>query len=534
MNIPFVTNRGNMGDRLGFLHPRDVSGPAAAAPGSRAHWHGHRPDDNDDRTPLSPLSPLSTSSYTSSAHSSTTDLEAQHPPEMTERPAAAASRFLPRFRLSLFSVASTSRPPPRPSSSHYSGDGLPPATVVNAPAAGNGNSVLSTPKTPEFRIGVQDLPSTRLHLPNLTRTWTQGSNGPPSRPGTGRRDDGGGVAEPAAAVVRERGERRRRHRHRREGSGSGSGSGSGRRSRRRAAAATAEGEEAPQEERRRRRRRRRDHPEAAMGNTATATSSSSSSGSRSGSQRGPPPKNFLFCFPWIKSRRIRRQILRCFISGMFLVLILTIYLSLSITKNINSSEFTVLLILVILFVTLFFCHALVRLCMLIMRNKTSPVDDPANSSSRRRLPDMMGPGGYAIPRRPIRVVLARDEEAAGIESEATKTNPPAYGIWRESVRVDPDRIYWMRNEAEMVEEGRESREGSASPPASRSRRTSDDDDDVRRPRTTAPRPPSYASDDGVSYVVEAQPRSIAPVGDVPLRMSMHPAEAGRAGLPPAW
>lgn len=30
------------------------------------------------------------------------------------------------------------------------------------------------------------------------------------------------------------------------------------------------------------------------------------------------------------------------------------------------------------------------------------------------------------------------------------------------------------------------------------------------------RPPSYSSDDGVSYVVEAQPRSIAPVGDVPV------------------
>jgi hypothetical protein len=46
---------------------------------------------------------------------------------------------------------------------------------------------------------------------------------------------------------------------------------------------------------------------------------------------------------------------------------------------------------------------------------------------------MYGPGGYAIPRQPIRVVLARDEEAAGIESEATKMNPPAYGLWRESV-----------------------------------------------------------------------------------------------------
>lgn len=44
-----------------------------------------------------------------------------------------------------------------------------------------------------------------------------------------------------------------------------------------------------------------------------------------------------------------------------------------------------------------------------------------------------GHPGYAIPRQPIRVVLARDEEAAGIESEAAKLKPPAYGLWRESV-----------------------------------------------------------------------------------------------------
>lgn len=49
------------------------------------------------------------------------------------------------------------------------------------------------------------------------------------------------------------------------------------------------------------------------------------------------------------------------------------------------------------------------------------------------LPTSFGPGGYAIPRQPIRVVLARDEEAAGIESETVKINPPAYGLWRESV-----------------------------------------------------------------------------------------------------
>ena len=44
-----------------------------------------------------------------------------------------------------------------------------------------------------------------------------------------------------------------------------------------------------------------------------------------------------------------------------------------------------------------------------------------------------GHPGYAIPRQPIRVLLARDEEAAGIESETTKLKPPAYGLWRQSV-----------------------------------------------------------------------------------------------------
>lgn len=86
-----------------------------------------------------------------------------------------------------------------------------------------------------------------------------------------------------------------------------------------------------------------------------------------------------------------------------------------------------LLILIILFATIFFCQGLIRLCLLIFRPK------PTEERRRSRLPQMYGPGGYAVPRQPIRVVLARDEEAAGIESDATKMNPPAYGLWRESV-----------------------------------------------------------------------------------------------------
>lgn len=49
-------------------------------------------------------------------------------------------------------------------------------------------------------------------------------------------------------------------------------------------------------------------------------------------------------------------------------------------------------------------------------------------------PSMAGPRyPYANPVVPIQVTLARDEEAVGIESAATKVPPPAYGLWRESV-----------------------------------------------------------------------------------------------------
>lgn len=46
------------------------------------------------------------------------------------------------------------------------------------------------------------------------------------------------------------------------------------------------------------------------------------------------------------------------------------------------------------------------------------------------------------------------------------------------------------------------------------------------------RPPSYASEDGVAYVIEAQPRSIAPTAEVPL--PVHPSEAGRVGAAPSF
>lgn len=72
--------------------------------------------------------------------------------------------------------------------------------------------------------------------------------------------------------------------------------------------------------------------------------------------------------------------------------------------------------------------------------------------------------------------------------------------------MDPNRIYWQRNEAAALE------------------RQSSIDRREGRP-ATANRPPSYISENGIDYVVEAAPRSIAPSYDVPL--PPHPSERNR-------
>lgn len=87
-------------------------------------------------------------------------------------------------------------------------------------------------------------------------------------------------------------------------------------------------------------------------------------------------------------------------------------------------EFTIVLILIVILATLFFCFGLIKLCMLVMRK---------DRARERRAVDGLDGHGYAVPDEPIQVTLARDEEAAGIESETSKTTPPAYGVWRESV-----------------------------------------------------------------------------------------------------
>jgi len=95
----------------------------------------------------------------------------------------------------------------------------------------------------------------------------------------------------------------------------------------------------------------------------------------------------------------------------------------------------VLLILLVLTIAIFFCHALVSLCLLAVAPASPPsyVADVAGMG--------VGPGGYAAPRAPIRVAMARDEEAAGEGGGAKLAPPPAYGLWRENVVCVPSLVF---------------------------------------------------------------------------------------------
>jgi len=185
------------------------------------------------------------------------------------------------------------------------------------------------------------------------------------------------------------------------------------------------------------------------------------------------------------------------------------------TRKDLGQEVHVLFIMVILATTIFFCHSLIRLCMLALH---PPEEGP-------RIPSMTGPDGFH-PVRPIRVHLARDEELGGEEEDALEEvpdpekkvlhPPPAYGLWRSSVRVDPNLLHWQRvgdasGPSPTPSSHPNSRNGSVSGPA-----------DQPAVETQGPRPPSYVSDDGVSYVVEAAPRSTAP------------SHTGVSDIHPAW
>lgn len=407
------------------------------------------------------------------------DLESQQQqqPQPQQEPSAPHRSPLVGI-LRHFSNAPTPTTPPPPSSRTRQQS---PDSVRSSEYEDAGEQIAS-PKTPVYSLNMPSLPSTHLDMPDLSRTWTQDFTAPPSRPPTaasgnsrhrsssrtrsrsrdGSQTAGPGVGEPVPAMpampripvhlAGEQGERQHGHGHARTHSGHSHshshGHGNSHTSRRRdghrrrfrgADPAELHLVDLAEDGRQRHRTHGR-HGRSRRHATGDNEDGAGTTGGSSG--RSKQAKSFMFCFPPVRSRQMRSHILRVFVSACIVALMITIYLALSLTHNISNNEFAVLLILMVLFTTVFMSHSLVRICMMVVRPPTAEEEERHRRRHHRRGPGdvfdsggetVFAPGGYAIPRQPIRVVLARDEEAAGMESVAAKIQPPAYGLWRESI-----------------------------------------------------------------------------------------------------
>lgn len=112
-------------------------------------------------------------------------------------------------------------------------------------------------------------------------------------------------------------------------------------------------------------------------------------------------------------------------------LICVVDLALAISKSIEAKVWNVILIILILFNAIICCHYLIRLCMVALHAR--------QKDRTGRVPSAADENGFAQPERPIRIILARDEELGlhdneeGPISSPVPPPPPAYGLWRCSV-----------------------------------------------------------------------------------------------------
>ncbi|ODH41772.1 hypothetical protein ACO22_01350 [Paracoccidioides brasiliensis] len=193
--------------------------------------------------------------------------------------------------------------------------------------------------------------------------------------------------------------------------------------------------------------------------------------------------NRFCCGPGVKCKEARRKLIDCVLAGFLLIAVFIIYIVLSFSFSVLGREFHVVLILVLMLLVIYFSHSFIRFLMIAWRQAPPYV---------LHMGERVGTSGYAQPDRPIPVILARDEEdVMGMDvhaNNATGSNnsngptlpPPAYGLWKSSVKINPNLVHWQRREEADVQRSTE----------------------VNSANDVPNRPPSYVSDDGVQYVLD--------------------------------
>ncbi|CAF9903710.1 MAG: hypothetical protein GOMPHAMPRED_000508 [Gomphillus americanus] len=148
-------------------------------------------------------------------------------------------------------------------------------------------------------------------------------------------------------------------------------------------------------------------------------------------------------FPAMQSQRVRAKMLHSIIFASIMVLLGISYFTLvKINANINS--FQVIFVLIFILLAIALLHSLGS-CFLLVRRWN------ARQRQRGDQESIFAPSDRAIP-----VILVRDEEIgiSGNASDEDETEakpektvtrpPPAYGLWRDSVRADPNLLHWQR------------------------------------------------------------------------------------------
>ncbi|TKA78615.1 hypothetical protein B0A49_02101 [Cryomyces minteri] len=139
------------------------------------------------------------------------------------------------------------------------------------------------------------------------------------------------------------------------------------------------------------------------------------------------------------------------------------HLSIALTNHHLALPLHILFVLLILSTLIRFLHSLIKFCMLVLRPRHTTTTTTPNLPPLRvntRIPDLLphlSSSEHAdddndfTPTTPVRVHLARDEEAAIGDARTEKDDeldlampPPAYGLWRCSVRADPNLLHWRK------------------------------------------------------------------------------------------
>ncbi|CCU77165.1 unnamed protein product [Blumeria hordei] len=148
------------------------------------------------------------------------------------------------------------------------------------------------------------------------------------------------------------------------------------------------------------------------------------------------------CSFYMHDPRIQNKVLTCCLSGIVLVLLLGLYLALSLSNGANSQEFHIVLIIFIMITAVFFCRNLLRICLLVQS-----VQESIQQTNRRNIISRQ----FESQNRsvPIPIIISRDEE---VPDTLMRIPPPIYGLWKESMRVDPNRLFWQRSHAVTPED----------------------------------------------------------------------------------